>query len=86
MRTPKFEVFLEEWERGIRVYSERPGEEEPEGLKELAYREADRVLTFKTAAHTYTLEVHRVDPGDIAAMRKLLRSMSFDGRVQMSGV
>jgi hypothetical protein len=54
MRTPKFEVFLEEWERGIRVYSERPGEEEPEGLKELAYREADRVLTFKTAAHTYT--------------------------------
>ena len=86
MRTPKFEVFLEEWERGIRVFSERLGEEESEGLEEVAYREADGVVTLKAAAHSYILDVHRVDPADIAAMRKLLRRMNFDGRVQMSGV
>ena len=67
-------------------FSERLGEEESEGLEEVAYREADGVVTLKTAAHSYTLDVHRVDPADIAAMRKLLRRMNFDGRVQMSGV
>jgi hypothetical protein len=86
MRTPKFEVFLEERERGIRVYSERLGEEESEGLEDVVYREADSIVTLKTAAHTYIVDVHRVDRGRITAMRKLLRRMNFDRRVQMSGI
>jgi hypothetical protein len=86
MRTPRFEVFLEEWERGIRVYSERLGAEESEGLEEVAYRKAEGIVTLKTAAHTYTLDLHRVDRGRITAMRKLLRRMNFDSRVQMFGV
>jgi hypothetical protein len=86
MRTLKFEVFLEQWERGIRVYSERLGEEESEGLEDVVYLEADSIVTLKAAAHTYTPDVHRVDRGHIAAMRKLRRRMNCDRRVQMSGI
>lgn len=43
------------------------------------------MVWLKNAGHTYTLDAHGVGQGEIAAMRRLLRTMNRHGRVLMSG-
>jgi hypothetical protein len=86
LRTPPYEAFLPEHERGIRVFSDRTAEGERELLTALSYRDADGIVELTTAAGTYTLDVRRVEPDDLAAMRRVLRRMNNDRRVSMSGV
>jgi len=87
LRTPKYEAFLYEWERGASVSFER----EPEGdeivlLREVVYASDEKCITLRTDHHTYKLDVRKVDPSELSAMCRVFRKMNFDSSIQLSGV
>ena len=83
LRTPKYELFLEDWERGVKVSFEL----DDEGLlEELFFDPPAATVRLKTQSKTYELDVRQVDPEDLIAMCEALRKMNFDKRVQLSGV
>lgn len=85
LRTPKYEQFLEEWERGVKVSFELDNDQD-DLLKEACFDEHSAVVRLTTHNRTYELDVHKVDPDELKAMRRVLRKMNFDERVQLSGV
>jgi hypothetical protein len=87
VRTPKYEAFLYEWERGASVSFDR----DPEGdeivlLREVVYDSNDKCITLSTDRHTYKLDVRKVDPSELSAMCQVFRKMNFDSSIQLSGV
>jgi len=87
LRTPKYEAFLDEWERGASVSFDRDLEgDESVLLREVVYAFDDKCITLRTDHHTYKLDVRKVDPGELSAMCRVFRKMNFDSSIQLSGV
>ena len=87
LRTPKYEAFLDEWERGASVSFERdPENDMREILREVVYAFDDKCITLRTDHHTYELDVRKVDPSELSAMCRVFRKMNFDSSIQLSGV
>lgn len=85
LRTPVYEPLLEEWERGVSVSFERYDDEE-DWLEEVQWDEAGAVIRLKTRRRSYQLDLRKVDRNDQSAMRKVLKKMNYDRRIEMSGV
>jgi len=85
VRTPKYEGFLEEHERGVNVSFERFGDEQEDYLEEATYIVADAVVQLKTTSHNYELSVHKVDQSELKRMCLVLRKMNFDEHFLSSG-
>ncbi|MGH8604234.1 MAG: hypothetical protein ACREXR_16110, partial [Gammaproteobacteria bacterium] len=60
--------------------------DEDDFLEEVHFDEDSAVVRLKTEFRSYELDVRKVERRDLKAMRKVLRAMNFDGRVQLSGV
>ena len=87
LRTPKYEFFLEESERGASVSFERDREsDERDMLREVFYAPADKSITVRTDYHTYKLDVRKVDPSELSAMCRVFQKMNFDSSIQLTGV
>ena len=86
LRTPKFEKYLEEWERCAAVSFERDADDIHDGLLEVAYSQKDQHLRMITQLKTYDLDLRKVDLGEISAMRKVFRKMNFDESIKLSGI
>ena len=87
LRTPKYEVFLYEWERGASVSFGRDLQgDERVLLREVVYASGDKCITLRTGHHTYKLDVRKVDPSELSAMSRVFRKMNFDSSIQLSGV
>ena len=87
LRTPKYEVILEEWERGAKVSFDRDLEgDETVLLREVFYAPDDKCVTLSTDDRTYKLDVRKVDPRELSAMCRVFRKMNFDSSIQLSGV
>jgi hypothetical protein len=87
LRTPKYEFFLDERERGASVSFARDREgDELVLLQEVFYAPDDQYLTLRTGRHTYKLDVGKVDPSELSAMCDVFRKMNFDSSIQLSGV
>ena len=87
MRTPKYEAFLDVWERGASVSFDRDLEgDETVLLREVVYGFDDKRITLRTDHHTYKLDVRKVDPSELSAMCRVFRKMNFDSSIQLSGV
>ena len=87
LRTPKYEAFLYEWERGASVSFERELErDERVLLREVVYASDDKCITLRTDHHTYKLDVRKVDPRELSAMCQVFRKMNFDSSIQLTGV
>jgi len=86
LRTPKYEPFLYEWERGAWVSFERERQDERVVLREVVYAFDDKCITLRTDRHTYKLDVRKVDPSELSAMCRVFRKMNFDSSIQLSGV
>lgn len=87
LRTPVYEQFLDEFERGVQVTFERhKADDEDELLEEVHWDHQAAVMRLKTRRQEYQLDLRRVDRQELAAMRKVLKEMNYDCRVQMSGV
>ena len=85
LRTPKYEFIFDEHERGIHASFERFGDED-DYLEEARYSEKEETIQLKMRAHTYVLDLRKLDRKQINAMRKLLRKMNFDSCVKLSVV
>jgi hypothetical protein len=86
LRTPVYEPLLEEWERGVKVSFERHDPEEDDFLDEVQWDKDTAIILLKTQLHTYRLDLRKVDGKSLSAMRKILKKMNFDGRIELSGV
>jgi hypothetical protein len=83
LRTPKYEVLLEEQDRGVKVSFEL----EDEGfLKEFAFDRAAGTVHLRTSKSTFKVDVRRVTTVDITEMLKILMLMNFDSRLKISGL
>jgi hypothetical protein len=85
LRTPVYEPFLEEWERGVKVFFDRDDPDEDDFLEEVRWDEEAAILHLKTLRHSYELDLRNVDGKSLSAMRGTLRKMNFDRSVQLSG-
>jgi hypothetical protein len=87
LRTPKYESLDDPDERGVSVSFERfPDDDDRDLLKEVRFSERDAIVELKTASRRYRLDVRKVDPDELADMRKVFRRMNFDGSFRMEGV
>ena len=86
MRTPKYESFLEEHERGVGVSFERDGDDQDDYLRKIDYEEADAIVRIQTSSRRYELDVRKVDAAELQKMRKILKKMNYDQKFQASGV
>ena len=84
LRTPKFEVLLDESERGVSVSLEHEIYEDAD-LLEFVRLEANRV-TITTQESKYDLDVSRVDPEEVSEMIALIGRMNFDNRFRIEVV
>ena len=68
LRTPKYESFLEEWERGASVSfdRDRKGDEDVVLLREVFYAPDGKRITLRTDHQTYQLDVGKVNPTELS--------------------
>lgn len=86
MRTPKYESILDERERGASVSFEREVDDERGLLRAVAYLPQDHLVTLRTDKSSYELDVRKVDPTEMASMRRVFRLMNFDSRIELTGM
>jgi hypothetical protein len=55
-------------------------------LQEVRYSASEEIVELTTARRRYRVDVRRVDPEEIAEMRKVLRKMNFDGQFRAVGI
>ena len=85
LRTPKYEFFLDERERGATVSFRTEGNERVM-LREVVYAPDDKWIKLRDDHHTYKLDVRKVDPSELSAMCRVFRKMNFDSSIQLTGV
>jgi len=83
LRTPKYEGYLEERDRGVKVSFEL---EEKGLLKEVAFDQNTPAVYLRTSECRFELDLSRVGSIDINDMLKVLKLMNFDGRIEISGL
>ena len=81
LRTPKYEVFLDESERGVKVSFEDFPDDRNESLKKLAIE--GNLITITTDYGTHTVNVEDVDQKEIQESKKILKKMNYDGRFEL---
>lgn len=81
LRTPKFETFLSEEDRGVKVSYEDWMNDQDEMLRRVELR--DREITIITKEHRFDLDLRKVDKEDIEEAKKILNKMNFDNRFKM---
>jgi hypothetical protein len=74
--TPKHDHFRPPEERGVSVSFERSALDEDELVVEVRDSKDERTVWVATARQTYELDVRKVDPGELAAMRRVFGKMS----------
>ena len=81
LRTPKYEWFLEERERGVKVSFEL---EKKGHLKDVAFDRNAAAVYLRTSECSFELDLKRVDSAEIKEMLKVLKVMNFDGSFKIS--
>jgi hypothetical protein len=86
LRTPKYEAAENPDERGVVVSFDRFLHDDRDLLEEVRYSERDEIVELKTRSRRYRLDVRKVDPDELAEMRKVFRRMNCDGRLRLTGI
>lgn len=80
LRTPKYEAFLEESDRGVTVSDDLI----TDNCFLDTVRITARVVTLKTGSATYELDISEVDPAELQDAETVLRKMNYDGAFQLT--
>lgn len=83
LRTPKYEVFLEERDCGVKVSLEL---EEKGLLKEVVFDREAAAVHLRTSECRLDLDLRSVEKVEVERMRRVLELMNFDGRLMISGL
>jgi hypothetical protein len=87
LRTPKYEDLGDPDERGVSVSFERFSDDfERDLLEEARYSEPDEIVELKTRSRRYRLDVRKVDPEELTAMREVFRKMNYDSCFRLTGI
>ena len=81
MRTPKYETFFDEAERGVRVSDEARLNDEGDMLEEIEFGE--HLVRITTNQHQFELDLRKIDKEEIDQARSILSRMNFDNRFEM---
>ena len=81
LRTPKYEVLLEERERGVKVSLEL---EEKGLLKEVAFDRNRAAVHLRTSECSFEVDLRSVARPEINEMLEVLKLMNFDARFEMT--
>lgn len=81
LRTPKYEIFLPEEERGVSAGSGFAEDLEKELL--VSVRWGSDIVEIKTTARSYTLNIRAVAAANIKDAKRVLRKMNFDHRFEI---
>ncbi len=81
LRTPKYEVFLDEAERGVNVSYESWMSDQDEMLKRVELH--DEMITIITTDRRFDLDISKVDEDEIEEAKKILNRMNFDDRFEI---
>ncbi|MBW2240181.1 MAG: hypothetical protein JRF39_14405 [Deltaproteobacteria bacterium] len=81
LRTPEYEVFLDEYERGVKVTDEAWLNDEDEMLKTIEF--GDDFVRIITNHHQFELDLGKIDKKEIKQAKKLVVRMNFDNRFEI---
>ena len=76
MRTPEYEPFLYESERGVKVSDEAWLNEEDEMLKRVEF--SDDFVRILTSNYQFEMDLRKVDKEEIEEAKTILERMNFD--------
>ena len=76
MRTPKYEIILNEAERGVKVSDEAWLDDENDMLEKIDF--GDNFVRIITNHHQFELDLRKVDKEDIEQVKIFLKRMNFD--------
>ena len=86
LRTPKYEGFLDQSERGVTLSLELEDEDKRDLLREVHFdKDAARIL-LRSESREYDLDVSKVDAVELERMCIGLRKMNFDKKLQVVGI
>ena len=81
MRTPKYESFLDEAERGVTVSDEAWLNDEDDMLKEIEF--GNDFVKIIANHHQFELDLRKVDKEEIEQAKTILKRMNFDNRFEI---
>jgi hypothetical protein len=81
MRTPEYEVFLDESERGVKVSDEAWLNEEDDMLKKIEF--GDDLVRIITNHYQFELDLRKVEKEEIEQAKTILERMNFDDCFEM---
>lgn len=84
LRTPKYEPFLFEEERGVSVGTGDSDTEHRELLVSVKWSE--RTVQIESTIRLYTLDIKAVDQAEIQDAKRVLRKMNFDNSFEVEDV
>jgi len=84
LRTPKYEPFLFEEERGVSVGIGDSDTEDRELLVSVKW--SGCLVQIESTIRRYTLDIQAVDPAEIKEAKRVLRKMNFDNCFEVEDV
>ena len=83
IRTPKYEQFLYDYERGIHVSFEDDDDDEDHVELLLSFEGDASQIKLITTERDFLLDISSVDKSDLKEMREVLKKMNFDKKVKI---
>ena len=81
MRTPEYEILLDESERGVKVSGEDWIDDEEEMLKKIEF--GDDFVGITTKNHQFEFDLRKIEPEEIEQAKAILKKMNFDNRFEI---
>ena len=81
MRTPEFELLLDESERGVAVSDEIWTNDEEDRLNKVEL--IDNIVKITTNYHQFELDLRKVDKEEVDQAKAILQKMNFDHSFEM---
>ena len=81
MRTPEYEVLLEESERGVKVSDEAWLNDEDDMLRKIEF--CNDFVKIISSYHQFDLDLRKVDKEEIDQVKTILQKMNFDNRFEV---
>ena len=76
MRTPEYEIFIDELERGVKVSDEDWLDDEEDILDKIEF--GDDFVSITTNNHQFELDLRKIEQEEIEQAKTILKKMNFD--------
>ena len=81
MRTPEYEVLLDESERGVKVSDEAWLNDEDDMLRKIEF--GNDFVKIISSHHQFDLDLRKVDKEEIDQVKTILQKMNFDNSFEV---